>query len=287
MATSRLPDEANVSYGPHPRQVFDLWRAQVSGPRPLYLFIHGGGYFAGDKSSIPEVLLESLLAGGVSVAAMSYRFSDDPEYLAPLHDGMFALQHLRARAPQWNLDPHRVAAGGGSAGAATAFWLGLGPERAQANAKTVTARQSTRLSCIGAWDAQTSLDPLFIRQIIAGPTWQIESIQKLFRMKPQDYDTPAARAKFREVAFTEMVDSHSPPVFLYNVTPDVPMSESLDIGTGIHHPQFGRALKERMDRAGVECILRTAEQEPRLSKEQLKAAYQKELAAFVVRHLRG
>lgn len=66
---TRFPDHADVPYGPHPRQVFDLWQAQGAGPAPFYLFIHGGGYCAGDKSMMPSTLLEALLAAGVACIA--------------------------------------------------------------------------------------------------------------------------------------------------------------------------------------------------------------------------
>ena len=30
-----------------------------------------------------------------------------------------------------------------------------------------------------------------------------------------------------------------------------------DLGTGIHHPRFGYFLKEKMDKLGIECIVKT------------------------------
>jgi len=41
------PTHADVSYGEHEQQVFDLWLAESDRPTPLVLFIHGGGFREG------------------------------------------------------------------------------------------------------------------------------------------------------------------------------------------------------------------------------------------------
>ena len=43
------PDVSDVSYGPHERNVLDLWRAKSESPTPLVVFIHGGGFLVGSK----------------------------------------------------------------------------------------------------------------------------------------------------------------------------------------------------------------------------------------------
>ena len=43
------PTHANVAYGPHKPNVLDIWIAEGDGPRPLHVYIHGGGWTAGDK----------------------------------------------------------------------------------------------------------------------------------------------------------------------------------------------------------------------------------------------
>ena len=44
-----VPTHANVSYGPHAMNVLDFWKAEGDGPRPLLVYIHGGGWTGGDK----------------------------------------------------------------------------------------------------------------------------------------------------------------------------------------------------------------------------------------------
>lgn len=39
---------ANVPYGPHEANVLDIWIAEGKGPRPLHVYIHGGGWIGGD-----------------------------------------------------------------------------------------------------------------------------------------------------------------------------------------------------------------------------------------------
>src|SRR5436305_15139819 len=62
------PDFANIRYGPHERNVLDLWQATpksksgASGPTPLVVFFHGGGCRQGDKASVPGWLVSKCRA---------------------------------------------------------------------------------------------------------------------------------------------------------------------------------------------------------------------------------
>jgi len=42
-----------------------------------------------------------------------------------MHDCARAIQFLRSKAARWNIDPKRIAATGGSAGAGISLWLGF------------------------------------------------------------------------------------------------------------------------------------------------------------------
>ena len=117
------PDYENVRYGPYERNVLDLWLAKSDRPTPLVVHIHGGGWMAGDKSQIHPLVVAECLKSGISVASINYRYTTTAPLPAPHLDGARAIQFLRSKARQWNLDPARVAAYGGSAGAGITLWL--------------------------------------------------------------------------------------------------------------------------------------------------------------------
>ena len=158
------PTEANVAYGPHPRQVLDFYQAKCEGAAPLLFFIHGGGWMTGDKAN-PDFLAQCL-ADGISVVSINYRFIPDaqeqkidPPVKACLDDAARALQFVRSKANTWHIDKVRIGGCGGSAGAFTALWLAFHPDRANTNSSDAVARESTRLCCVLAFVPQTSLDP--------------------------------------------------------------------------------------------------------------------------------
>src|SRR5690349_17701823 len=101
----RQPDVANVSYGPHERNVMDVWKAKSDRPTPLLVFIHGGGFRGGSKEAIAPYLLNGCLANGISVVAINYRLSPEVTFPAHYMDSARAVQFARSKAKDWNLDP--------------------------------------------------------------------------------------------------------------------------------------------------------------------------------------
>src|SRR6185295_1120126 len=94
------PDLANVKYGPHERNVLDLWKAKSDKPTPLVVFIHGGGFSAGSKEVLAAPLLDGCLKAGISVMAINYRLS--PEFHFPAHymDSARSIQFARLNAKE-------------------------------------------------------------------------------------------------------------------------------------------------------------------------------------------
>src|SRR6185436_10360250 len=60
-AFSPRPTLADVAYGKHPKQVLHFWKAESDKPTPLVMFIHGGGWTGGDRSSGLGGLLPTML----------------------------------------------------------------------------------------------------------------------------------------------------------------------------------------------------------------------------------
>ncbi|MCU0722285.1 MAG: alpha/beta hydrolase, partial [Planctomycetes bacterium] len=111
------PTFADVPHGPHPRNVLDFWKAAAEAPAPLIVVIHGGGFRSGDKSAVRPEHLRAALGAGVSYASINYRLLDSAPIHEILRDAARAVQFLRSKAAEWNLDKARFAAHGGSAGA--------------------------------------------------------------------------------------------------------------------------------------------------------------------------
>jgi len=129
------PTEANVSYGPHASNVLDFWKAPGNGPRPLLVYIHGGGWIGGDKKRNRQQV-QPYLDKGISYAAINYRLTGEAPLPAPVHDAARAIQYIRSKSGPWNIDKSRIALTGGSAGACTSMWLLLHDDLADL---TVTA----------------------------------------------------------------------------------------------------------------------------------------------------
>ena len=156
---------AGVAYGSHERQVLDFYQAKSDQPTPLLFFIHGGGWTGGDKSGRTGASVKPFLNAGISVVSINYRYAwqaqlagIEPPVKAPLHDAARALQFVRSKAKEWNIDKERIAASGGSAGACSSLWLAFHDDLADPKAADLVSRESTRLWCAAVNGAQTSLD---------------------------------------------------------------------------------------------------------------------------------
>lgn len=261
------PDLANVSYGPHPRNVLDLWLAKSAKPTPLFVYIHGGGWYQGDKSAVSEDivrlnidLVRLMLDHGVSVASINYRYATMAPLPAPVHDAVRAIQFLRSQAREWNLARDRVAAMGTSAGGCTALWLAYHRDLAEAGSSDPVARESSRLGAVLAWNPQTSLEP----KVIVG--WvgdQVMNHPMIWRaVGATDRAEVEARGAewsdlFREFSPINHVARGAPPVMLVNRTDPLPAA---DHNAAIHHVVFCDKLKERADAVGATCLVRLLDQ---------------------------
>jgi acetyl esterase/lipase len=113
-----LPPEvrklANVTYvtDGHANQTLDLYLpAKPAGP--LLVWIHGGGWRGGSKANPPGL---AVLAKGVTVASVEYRFSQHAIFPAQIEDCKAAIRWLRAHASEYGYDPKRIGCWGASAG---------------------------------------------------------------------------------------------------------------------------------------------------------------------------
>jgi acetyl esterase/lipase len=271
------PDLANVSYGPHLRNVLDLWKAKSDQPTPLVVFIHGGGFRAGSKEQLPASLLTGLLAEGISVMAINYRFSPEVSFPAHYMDCARAIQFARSHAKEWNLNPRRVGSTGGSAGAGTSLWLGFHDDMANAASDDPVLRESTRLSCMAVSGAQSTYDPRVIKEWVGEPASKHPALPDFYGLKPDELDTPRAYELYEAAAPINRLTKDDPPVYAFYGEPRGPVPPDAKPGTGIHHIIFGLKLKEQMDKLGIECTIRHQDEGANATREMIE---------FFARHLK-
>jgi acetyl esterase/lipase len=260
------PTLANVPYGTHERQVLDFYQAKSDKPTPLLFFIHGGGWVAGDKKNPGS--LKSCLAAGISVVSINYRYSWQaqlagvkPPVKAPLEDAARALQFVRSKAKEWNIDKQRIGASGGSAGACSSIWLAMHNDLADPQSSDPIARESTRLWCAAVNGAQTSLDPKELKEWTPNSRYGGHAFGF---MDPNDLKTRDTRfAEFlehreevlpwiKEYSPIEHASADDPPIYMIYATAPALGEPQKD---PTHTSNYGVKLQEKLRSLGVPCEL--------------------------------
>ncbi len=249
------PTHAAVSYGDHKMMVIDFWQAEGEGPRPLLVYIHGGGWIGGDKARSDKDI-KPFLDKGISYAAINYRLTGEASLPAPVHDAARAIQFIRSKADDWNIRKDRIALTGGSAGACTSMWILCHDDLADPDSEDPVARESTRVTAAAVAGGQTSIDPKVIEP------WLGENVLKhrMINMAVGEETIEGAlenyqqhRELYQEFSPYNHVSKDDPPLFMsYGGDMSLP---SKNAGHGIHHPVYGVKMKEKADSVGQECYL--------------------------------
>jgi acetyl esterase/lipase len=232
----------------------------------MLLFIHGGGWQNGGRLSGLSNMLPKLLESGISVASVEYRFipeatadGESPPVKGPLHDAAHALQFIRSKATEWNLDKQRIAASGGSAGACTSLWLAFHPDLADPASSDAAARESTRLLCAAVTGAQTTLDPQQMVEwtpnsrygghafgFTGDPANKVSQFTEFLTKRETILPWIAEYSPYA------LVTPDDPPVYLYYSGPPALGKEEKD---PTHTANFGVKLQEHCQAEGVTCEL--------------------------------
>ncbi len=260
------PTLANVPYGTHERQVLDFYQAKSDKPTPLLFFIHGGGWVAGDKKNPGG--LKSCLAAGISVVSINYRYSWQaqldgvkPPVKAPLEDAARALQFVRSKAKEWNIDKQRIGASGGSAGACSSIWLAMHNDMADLKSSDPIARESTRLWCAAVNGAQTSLDPKELKEWTPNSRYGGHAFgfmdPKDIKDRDKHFDDFLQHREevlpwIKEYSPIEHASADDPPIYMiYSTAPALGEPQK----DPTHTSNYGVKLQEKLRGLGVPCEL--------------------------------
>ncbi len=274
------PTYANLSYGPDALQVMDVWLVPGKTAAPCVMNIHGGGWLIGDKSQIqvdggPAAFVKE----GIAVVSINYRFLKQtivdtgsttgnaplqprgdyptPPVAVPLGDIARALQFIRSRAKEWNIDSLRIGVTGGSAGACSALWLAFHADMADPRSDDPVSRQSTRPWCAAVLAAQTTLDPAQILEWTPNNTYGGHAFgfvwdksDKTAEIRSFFKNRESVKAWIAEYSPYALATKDAPPVYLYY--PGGVPERGVAQKDPVHSANYGALLVEKLDQLGVD-----------------------------------
>lgn len=173
----------------------------------------GGGYEMLALDHEGRQVAEWLNTLGVTAFVLKYRLAPRYHYPAMLQDATRAIRMVRASARRWNLDPHRVAILGFSAGGHLASTVGTHFDAGKADAEDPIERESSRPDRMILVYPVIALDP---------PFGHSSTKRNLLGQSPPE-------TLVHSLSNQTQVTSETPPTFLAHTSEDtgVPAENSL------------------------------------------------------------
>ena len=264
------PTHKNVQYGAHEKELVNFWQVDAEEPVGVLLDIHGGGWMGGKKA---ETKRPHNLNKGYHVASISYPLvNEGAQQPQMLNAALRAVQFLRFKAKEWNIDPERIVLTGGSAGGCSSLLVALHDDVANPESDDPVERFSSRVSGATVAGAQTTMNPFVIREKVGEKTFGNPMPYKPFGAETID-ELIENWDQHKELVLKCSPLTHltkdDPPLHLsYNVDRIFPAPSAPN---GIHSPIFGELMLEACKKIGVECHLEYNEKDkpkPAVSREE-------------------
>jgi hypothetical protein len=135
------------------------------------------------------------------------------------------------------------------------MWLGFHDDLAQPESSDPVSRQSTRIVAIGTMGGQGTYDPIKIKVLVGGRAW--EHPFKVYGVKTAEealMPTDILRQLYDEASAITHLTADDAPLYMIYSEPDITPPADSKPGPFIHHPNFGKQIKQAMDRLGVENV---------------------------------
>ena len=227
-------------------------------PRPVIVYLPGGGWLRADKD-VALGRLAALVQHGYLGVSIQYRTSAEGVMPAQIEDCKCAIRFLRAHAAEYRLDPDRIGVWGASAGGHLAALLGLSADHPELEGTGGWAEFSSRVQAVSSWYGPTDL---------RGMDFPADHPASLL-LGGNPRDLPAKAAQASPITY---VHPGAPPFVLVHGAqdPGVPVSESRNLEMALHQ-------------AGVEATLVVV---PNGGHGFITSAETEQMLAFFDRHLK-
>ncbi|BDD12746.1 hypothetical protein FUAX_51780 (plasmid) [Fulvitalea axinellae] len=265
----------DIFYDNKSRTSFDIFLPESDTPTPLVIYIHGGGFTSGNKEYAYSIQkngkwdfpsdIRSFLDNGIAFASIRYTLLDENDkegVIKPLSDVKRALQYIRHRADDFNIDKTKIALGGNSAGAGTSLWIATSDDMSDPENDDPVLRESTRVLGIAIRQTQSTYDlerwpddvfgdyGLTFEEMASTSTGKLAQFYGI--SNTSEYNTDEITEYRKQVDMLDHISPDDPEIWVENIFTEVVAPASTDILN--HHAYHAKAIKEHAESAGVAVV---------------------------------
>lgn len=191
---------------------------------PLLVWVHGGAWRSGSKSSMP---LKELVCSGYPVASVDYRLSPVAKFPAQIHDIKAAIRFLRAAGADHGVDARVIVIAGESAGGHLASVVGVsnGEDKLEGRIGNHLDENSDVQGIISFYGA-ANLTTILNQSTPHGLKVRVPALELLLGGQP---DAVPELAKLASPVFH--VDRRDPPLLLFHgdQDPQMPINQAHEL----------------------------------------------------------
>jgi acetyl esterase/lipase len=182
----------------------------------LIVWVHGGAWRSGSKTSMPLVKLGE---EGYAVASVDYRLSTQSKFPAQIHDLKAAIRFLRRHSIEWSVSSEKIVIAGDSAGGHLAALVGVSNGNHELEGDIGNDRaQSSDVQGIISFYGGANLTTILKQSTPHGLNVRVPALDLLLGGQPEDLP---ALARLASPVFH--VDRNDPPLLLLHGDQDVQM----------------------------------------------------------------
>jgi acetyl esterase/lipase len=219
-----------------PRQKLDLYLPDNDGqPHPVVLWLHPGGFSAGSKEVMIDLLAPPLIKRGYAVVAANYRLTDEAVFPAQIFDAKAAVRWIRANASRYRLNPEKIAAWGCSAGATLAVLLGTSSKVPELEDLSMgNSAESSAVNAVVNWYAPIDLLKIDAQLLELGYP-AMHSVGKTGLFNVVGGPGPELFERCEKLNPTCYITAGAPPVYIQHGAQDdtVPLTQSLRLADSL------------------------------------------------------
>ena len=225
-AASSAPSQSDVPYATSATGAplrLDLYLPPSAGA-PLLVWVHGGAWENGNKSSMP---LAPFVERGFAVASLDFSPASKARFPGQVHEIKAAIRFLRAEASRYGYDASRIGILGASSGAHLAALVGTTNGNGELEGTLGDHRdQSSDVQAIVSYFPATNLTTILAQSTPFGLGVREPALQRLLGAPPKEAE---ALAKLASPVF--QVDRGDPPLLLLHgdQDPQMPINQSHEL----------------------------------------------------------